>query len=91
MPQTPLQETIAASWVQVLRMAQVGIHDNFFALGGDSLLALQVLSRLHEALHVALTLHGFFAAPTIAELSEIIEQVKTSEAQQHLSAPRPLS
>src|SRR5258708_13825079 len=49
MPQTPLQEAIAASWAQVLRIAQVGIHDNFFALGGHSLLPMQFLSLLRRA------------------------------------------
>jgi acyl carrier protein len=91
MPQTPLQEAIAASWTRVLRIAQVGIHDNFFALGGHSLLAMQVLSRLREVLQVELPLHRFFAAPTIAQLSQLIEQVKASKAQLHLSAPHPLS
>ncbi|HEY4034597.1 MAG TPA: amino acid adenylation domain-containing protein [Ktedonobacteraceae bacterium] len=91
MPQTPLQEAIAASWVQVLRIAQVGIHDNFFTLGGHSLLAMQVLARLRRALQVELPLHRFFAAPTIAQLSKIFEQVKASNAQLQMSAPHPLS
>lgn len=91
MPQTPLQEMVAASWTQVLGITQISIHENFFTLGGHSLLAMQVLSHLRRVLQVELPLHRFFAAPTIAELSGIIEQVKASKAQMHLSAPSPLS
>ena len=57
-PRTPEEKTIAEIWAEILKLEEVGIHDNFFDLGGDSLLASQVLSRVREAFHVELPLRG---------------------------------
>ena len=73
-PRTPLEEVVAASWSQVLGIEQVGIHDDFFALGGHSLLTMQVTSRLRTALQVEVPLRTFFEASTVAQLAEIIPQ-----------------
>src|SRR5262249_30475106 len=50
-PRTPLEEVLTGLWAQVLDLDRVGIHDNFFALGGDSILATQLMSRVREATH----------------------------------------
>ncbi len=73
-PQTPIQETLAAIWREVLGVGSVGIHDNFFELGGHSLLATQVVSRIRKHGHDAVNLRDLFEAPTIADLSAIIEK-----------------
>jgi thioesterase domain-containing protein/acyl carrier protein len=57
-----------------LGIEQVGIHDNFFDLGGDSLLAVQLMSKLGETLQVSLSTHSLLNAPTIAALAELIEE-----------------
>jgi hypothetical protein len=59
-PRTPLEEMLAGFFAHVLGMPRVGVHDDFFALGGDSLLATQLLSRLREATHVALSFESVF-------------------------------
>ena len=51
-PRTPLETILAGIWADVLRLDQVGIHDDFFALGGDSLLAAHVLTSIHDAMHL---------------------------------------
>src|SRR6185436_3687950 len=48
-PRTPAEETLAAVWSQVLGGRDVGVNDNFFALGGDSILAIQVVTRAARA------------------------------------------
>jgi len=72
-PRTPVEEQIAATWAEVLQLEQVGIHDNFFDLGGHSLRAVQVVSRTRDKLTVELPLAALFASPTIAELANHVE------------------
>jgi len=72
-PRTPVEEVLAGLWAQVFDVEQVSLHDNFFDLGGQSLLAMQVLSRVREAFQVELPLRHLFEAPTVAGLAERIE------------------
>ncbi len=73
-PRDEYEEQIAAIWADVLGIEQIGMHDDFFELGGDSLLAIQLISRLRDLFHVTLSDHSLIHAPTIAMLSEFIEQ-----------------
>jgi amino acid adenylation domain-containing protein len=73
-PGTPVEEMIAGIWAEVLKLEKIGIHDNFFDLGGHSLKATQVMSRVCEALQVDLPLRVLFEAPTVAELAARVEQ-----------------
>jgi amino acid adenylation domain-containing protein len=69
-PTTPEQEILAAVWSQVLGIDQVGIRDNFFVMGGDSIRTVQVLALAQKSgLH--LTLQNIFDHQTIAELAEV--------------------
>ena len=79
-PRTEMERTIAAIWQAVLRLEKVGIHDNFFEVGGYSLLATQVISRINKAFQVDLSLRSFFEDPTIAGLSQTIEKLRNSGA-----------
>ncbi len=88
-PCTAIEKAVAAIWSQVLGIEQIGIHDDFIALGGDSLMAMQVISRLRKVLQIQLPLARFYEARTVAELAKIIEQVKASGAQRKLSSILP--
>ena len=74
-PRNSAEEQIAEIWREVLRVEQVGIYDNFFALGGSSLLGVQVINRVREAFKVELPLVNLFEQPTIAGIAECIEKV----------------
>jgi amino acid adenylation domain-containing protein len=67
-PRTPVEEILAAIWAKVLGADRVGIHDNFFALGGDSIRSLQVLTAARER-GITLTLLQLFQHQTIAALA----------------------
>ncbi len=72
-PSTPTQVAVAEIWAEVLQVERVGIDDNFFDLGGNSLLATQVVSRSRAQFSLDLPLRQLFASPTVAELSEWID------------------
>jgi amino acid adenylation domain-containing protein len=72
-PRTQTEATIAAIWAEVLELNQVGIHSDFFDLGGHSLRATRVISRLHKTFGVELPLRALFEASTVAQLAERID------------------
>lgn len=80
-PHTPVEEMLAGVWAQILRLEQVGIHDNFFDLGGHSLIATQVISQVRKTFGVELTLHHLFKLPTVAGLAKHIEIALKAEPQ----------
>ncbi|HEV7669747.1 MAG TPA: non-ribosomal peptide synthase/polyketide synthase [Thermoanaerobaculia bacterium] len=71
---TPIEELVATVWGDVLGVEQVGWRSNFFDLGGHSLVATRVVSRLRSALGVELALRELFEAPTVGELAGRIER-----------------
>ncbi|MEW2390540.1 beta-ketoacyl synthase N-terminal-like domain-containing protein [Streptomyces venezuelae] len=74
-PRTPLEETVAEVWQDVMGVTPVGAHDNFFDLGGHSLLAAQVVARLQALLPVTLTVTDLLSqAQTVAQTAEAVER-----------------
>jgi acyl-coenzyme A synthetase/AMP-(fatty) acid ligase len=69
-PVTPAQCAVASIWCEVLGLTRIGIHDNFFDLGGNSILAVQAIARIAQAFGVELPVAGLFEAPTIAMTAE---------------------
>ena len=72
-PRTPVEEILVGLWSQVFRLERVSVHDDFFALGGDSLLATQMLHQMQELTSSELSFLSFFETPTIAGLAQRIE------------------
>lgn len=73
-PRTPVEEVLAAIWAEVLDVARVGVTDNFFDLGGHSLLVTQVTARIRSALQADLPVRALFESPTIAQLAAAVER-----------------
>ncbi|WP_082830187.1 SDR family NAD(P)-dependent oxidoreductase [Nodularia spumigena] len=76
-PRNEIELKIAQCWQQVLKIPLLGIHENFFELGGNSLLAGQVIARLREDFSLELSLQRLLQAPTIAGLAQTIEAIQT--------------
>ncbi|WP_430014744.1 MupA/Atu3671 family FMN-dependent luciferase-like monooxygenase [Microcystis protocystis FBCC-A270] len=74
-PKNPTQEAIAAIFGQVLKLEKVGIYDNFFEIGGNSLQATQVISRLRESFALELPLRRLFEQPTVADLALAVTDI----------------
>jgi amino acid adenylation domain-containing protein len=72
-PRTDLEEDLAAIWGEVLRVERVGVHDNFFDLGGDSIASMRVASRVRQAFEAPISVGTIFTAPTVAQLAEQVE------------------
>ncbi|WP_317446781.1 non-ribosomal peptide synthase/polyketide synthase [Streptomyces collinus] len=83
-PRPGTEETLAAIWADVLRADRVGARDNFFALGGDSILSIQIVSRARRA-GLALTTKDVFRHQTVAELA--LHVTETAPAHTHTAPP----
>ncbi|MHC5675251.1 SDR family oxidoreductase [Nostoc sp.] len=73
-PRNEIERNLTDIWEQLLGIEQVGIHDNFFELGADSLFATQLVYQLCKSFQIELSYKGFFNQPTVAELAELIVQ-----------------
>ncbi|MDB9432748.1 MupA/Atu3671 family FMN-dependent luciferase-like monooxygenase [Microcystis aeruginosa] len=92
-PVNSTQEAIAAIFGQVLKLEKVGIDDNFFEIGGNSLQATQVISRLRESFSLELPLRRLFEQPTVADLALAVTDIhatlqKLQSPIEHLSGDR---
>jgi amino acid adenylation domain-containing protein len=71
-PRTPMEKAIAAIWSEVLGFDQVGIHNDFFEMGGHSLSAMQIIVRVERAMRVEVPVQKLFDLPTVAQLAAFI-------------------
>ena len=88
-PRTPLEAQLAAMWSELLGGERVGALDNFFDLGGHSLLTTQLVSRLRAAFQLEVPLPTFFEDPTVAGLAQAIELARWAEEVARESAGQP--
>ena len=75
-PGTELEKTIAQVWRDGLGVTDVGVDDAFFALGGNSLVAVQLIAAMRKATGVRLPMRSLFETPTVAGLAARIEELR---------------
>src|SRR5262249_53205175 len=88
-PMAKLEREVAEVFADVLGVARVGVDDDFFALGGNSLLIARVGTRLCKAFGVDLPLHSLFTQPTVGGVTKAIELFQRSGSEGILSARDP--
>jgi len=85
-PRNALEEVLAGLWKDTLGVEQVGVTDNFFTLGGHSLIAAQILAWLRQAFKVNITLRSLFAATTVEELARVLTELEANPERLHKTA-----
>ncbi|MGW7557786.1 condensation domain-containing protein, partial [Streptomyces rimosus] len=88
-PRSPKEEILCALYADVLRVPRVGIDDSFFVLGGHSLMATRLISRIRTALNVELPIGALFEAPTVAALAQRIDSATARPRPPVKPAARP--
>lgn len=78
-PSNDIESRIAGIYQELLGIDRVGIHDSFFELGGNSLIGIQLISRLRQDLQIELSIPVLFQSPTVAELALVIEEIIINE------------
>lgn len=82
-PRTETEQVIAAIWEDLLKVDQIGLDDDFFDLGGQSLMAIRVVSRIRDAFAVDLRTQAFFANPTISALARMVTDAMNADQKAH--------
>jgi amino acid adenylation domain-containing protein len=83
MPQTEVEQTIAKIWEKALNLGNIGIHDNFFEIGGHSLLMIKVHSELRKIFQIDLSMLDLFRYPTISYLADYLSKLQSQTAFVH--------
>jgi amino acid adenylation domain-containing protein len=90
-PSTPVEESLAGIWANVLGLARIGVEDNFFELGGHSLLATRVIAQAREKFQVEVPIRAFFDLGTVSRMAEIIESNRRQIGEMGVPALVPVS
>ncbi|MEU7481581.1 non-ribosomal peptide synthase/polyketide synthase [Lentzea sp. NPDC042327] len=89
-PRTTVERELARVWAEALHVERVGVHDNFFGLGGDSILSIQVVSKARQA-GLELVTKDLFTHQTIAELATVVRTSGQKTALPEIAGPAPLT
>jgi phthiocerol/phenolphthiocerol synthesis type-I polyketide synthase E len=76
-PRSELEQQLVRLWAEILGSGKIGIDDDFFALGGNSLVAVQLISRVRSKLGVKLPMRSLFKAPTVAGMAALVESARS--------------
>ncbi len=89
-PRTPTEQVLAQLWCELLQVAQIGIHDNFFQAGGHSVLVVRMLAQVEQQFRRPLVLRDFVFNPTIAHLATLLDNAQAGALAVALSETQPI-
>jgi acyl carrier protein len=78
-PRSEIEETLAAIWENLIGVSSIGINENFFDIGGNSLLALRLIHRINEIFQLSLSVRQLFDMPTIGDFALSVEEALLAE------------
>ncbi|MFG6101406.1 beta-ketoacyl synthase N-terminal-like domain-containing protein [Leptothoe sp. EHU-05/26/07-4] len=78
-PRNETERRVADVWQSILRIEQIGIYDDFFDLGGDSLIGLQLISKLKQEFQVEMSINSLFQAPSVSQMALVLEEIIVGE------------
>jgi aryl carrier-like protein len=79
-PRDEFERRLCEVWQELLKVEQVGIHDDFFALGGHSLLVIKLMTRILETTGISVTAMDLYSNPTIASFAEVMKNAEVMPA-----------
>ena len=88
-PRNEIEQKLTDIWSEVLDGQKIGIHDNFFDLGGHSILAIKLLNQIQESFEQKLSLSRLFQNPTIAQLAQQLSQIEVQPSRSDLLVLQP--
>ncbi len=88
-PRSELERRLAELWAEGLGLDRVGIYDNFLEIGGHSLLAAQIISRLRDVFAAEISMNAFFEHPTVAAMASLLETAGGDSCEQTASRIEP--
>ena len=83
-PRNEVEQALATIFAEVLSLEKIGVNDNFFLLGGHSLSATQVITRLRETMQIDVPLRQIFESPTVSGLAKVVEEFKTQSQEEEI-------
>jgi amino acid adenylation domain-containing protein len=89
-PRTPVEELLAEVFASVLGIEQVGVEDDFFALGGHSLMAARAVAQISAALQIELPLQSIFDASAVSALATVVERLRQGGTRSLFPPPAPV-
>ena len=78
-PANQIEQTIAGIWQELFGVESVGVHDNFFELGGNSLLGIQLMSRMRKVFMAEIPMNSLFDSPTVTGLAHVVSEIHLKE------------
>lgn len=84
-PRSPEEAALCEMFAEVLRVEQVNVEDDFFALGGDSLSAMRLVGRVSSGFGITLSLRDFYSASTVCDLATLVEAIAFATSPAHAS------
>jgi amino acid adenylation domain-containing protein len=86
-PRNEAERRLAAIWIELLKVERVGIHDDFFDIGADSLMALRALSKIRDRFGMAPSMETFYASATVATIAAVLKRLEEERDRPPIMAP----